>query len=245
MNEPAIITAPVSRHLEVTDVAESIRYYRDVLGFEVRRELTSAGEPAEVVSGPARLTLGTSTHGSNMAKATVFLEVSDVGAMRDALVARGALPSDVDDVNHIKIRLFAVHDPDDNLLLFGRSFAAPNDAVEQRSLRKVMPELPLTDVPAGVAHYRDVLGFSINYQQADLGVTDRDGMRLLLIARTARHTGIGSCCFYVVDADALHAELTANGAHVQGEPVSQPWGLREFVVLDPEGNRLSFAQTFE
>jgi uncharacterized glyoxalase superfamily protein PhnB len=37
----------------------------------------------------------------------------------------------------------------------------------------------------------------------------------------------------------------AAGANVQGEPVSQPWGLREFTVLDLEGNRLSFAQTFE
>jgi uncharacterized glyoxalase superfamily protein PhnB len=108
-----------------------------------------------------------------------------------------------------------------------------------------MPELPLGDVAAGVAHYRDVLGFEVNYQQSDLGVMDRDGMRLLLIERTARHTGIGSCSFYVTDADALHAELVAKGADVQGEPVSQPWGLREFKVLDLEGNRLSFAQTFE
>jgi uncharacterized glyoxalase superfamily protein PhnB len=112
-------------------------------------------------------------------------------------------------------------------------------------LRKVMPELPFTDVLAAVAHYRDVLGFAVNYSQHDLGVMDRDGMRVLLIARTARHTGIGSCSFYVADADALHAELVAKGADVQGPPVSQPWGLREFRVLDLEGNRLSFAQTFE
>ena len=108
-----------------------------------------------------------------------------------------------------------------------------------------MPELPFTNVPAAVTHYRDVLGFEVNYAQHDLGVIDRDGMRLLLIARTAQHTGIGSCSFYVADADALHAELTVRGANVQGPPVSQPWGLREFKVLDPEGNRLSFAQTFE
>jgi hypothetical protein len=32
---------------------------------------------------------------------------------------------------------------------------------------------------------------------------------------------------------------------VQGEPVSQPCGLREFTVSDPEGNEITFAQTFE
>ena len=29
-------------------------------------------------------------------------------------------------------------------------------------LTKIMPELPLDDVPAGIANYRDVLGFQIN-----------------------------------------------------------------------------------
>ena len=112
-------------------------------------------------------------------------------------------------------------------------------------LEKVMPELPLDDVPAAVAHYRDVLGFRVNYQQHDIGVMDRDAIRVLLIARTERHRGIGSAYVYVENADALCAELRAKGANVQGEPVSRPWGLREFEVLDPEGNRLTFGQPFE
>ncbi len=114
-----------------------------------------------------------------------------------------------------------------------------------RMFDQIMPELPLTDVPAGVAYYRDVLGFSVNYQQHDLGVMDRDIVRLLLIGRTERHTGIGSCYVYVRDADALHAELVARGANVQGQPISRPWGLREFRVLDPEGNQITFGQPFE
>lgn len=112
-------------------------------------------------------------------------------------------------------------------------------------LEKIMPELPLDDVAAGVSHYRDVLGFSVNYEQNDIGVIDRDSVRILLIARTKRHQGIGSCYVYVGDADALYAELVAKGANAQGKPISQPWGLREFSVLDPEGNRLTFGQPFE
>ena len=112
-------------------------------------------------------------------------------------------------------------------------------------MQSIMPELPLDDVPAGVRHYRDVLGFQVNYEQEDIGVLDRDEARLVLIARTPRHTGIGSAYLYVRDADALHAELLMKGADVQSEPVSQPWGLREFSVLDPEGNRLTFGRPFE
>ena len=59
---------------------------------------------------------------------------------------------------------------------------------------------------------------------------DRDDVRLLLIARTERHKGIGSAYVYVENAAALCAELRNKGANVQGEPVSQPWGLREFRV---------------
>jgi uncharacterized glyoxalase superfamily protein PhnB len=87
--------------------------------------------------------------------------------------------------------------------------------------------------------------FCVNYQQHDISVMDRAVVRLLLIARTERQTGIGSCYVYVRDADALHAELLAKGAKVQGEPASRPWGLREFRVLDLEGNQLTFGQPFE
>jgi hypothetical protein len=34
-------------------------------------------------------------------------------------------------------------------------------------------------------------------------------------------------------------------ADVQGEPVSHPWGLRDFQVLDLEGNRVTLGQPFE
>jgi predicted enzyme related to lactoylglutathione lyase len=112
-------------------------------------------------------------------------------------------------------------------------------------LDQIMPELPVSDVAGGVAYYRDVLDFSVNYQQHDIAVMDRDVVRVLLIARTEQHTGIGSCFVYVRDADALHAELVAKGAKVQGEPVRRPWGLREFRVLDPEGDQLTFGRPFE
>jgi uncharacterized glyoxalase superfamily protein PhnB len=117
------------------------------------------------------------------------------------------------------------------------------DVSVRRMFDQIMPELPLKDVAAGVAYYCDVLGFSVNYQQRDLGVMDRDVVRVLLIARNERHNGIASCCVY--DADVLHAELVAKGANVQGEPISRPWGLREFRVLDLEGNQLTFGQPFE
>lgn len=237
----ATITAPVSQHLTVSDIERSVLFYRDVLGFEMRGDLEGH---AEVVRGPARIELSRAT-GPHSDRRVLFFETDDAAAMRSALAAAGAEPSALADVNWIKIRMFEVRDPDGHVLWFGTSYAEPNAPRAEQSLRKIMPELPLTDVPAGVAYYRDVFGFTVNYAQHDIGVMDRDKTRLLLIARTPHHTGIGSCYFYVHDADALHAELVARGANIEGEPVSQPWGIREFKVLDLEGNRLTFGQTFE
>ena len=227
----------------MTDIARTVAFYRDALGFEVHAH---PGQPPELTLGPARITLGAADpRDRRRNRSILFFETDDVAATYDILAARGAKPTIPEDVNWIKMRMIEVRDPDGHTLWFGNGFAGPDKPQPQRMLRKVMPELPFTNVPAGVTHYRDVLGFEVNYAQHDIGVMDRDGMRVLLIARTAKHTGIGSCSFYVADADALHAELAARGANVQGPPVSQPWGLREFRVLDPEGNRLSFAQTFE
>jgi len=112
-------------------------------------------------------------------------------------------------------------------------------------LQKIMPEFPCDNVDAAVAYYRDVLGFKVNYAQHDIGVMDRDRVRLLLITRTERYRGIGSCYIYVEDADRLHAELSAAGAKVLDAPVSRPWGLREFHVEDLDGNQITFGEPFE
>lgn len=254
-----IITSPVSRHLVVSDIARSVAFYCDVLGFDIASDTSKSSVPslAEVVYGPARiqfytqegLVVDSSGPLSPRGSAMVFFEVDDVQKMHAAITARGGNPTRPEKVNWIKIALFEIRDPDGHALWFGRSYHEFYSNLHTESgesqLRKIMPIIPLSDVPAGIAWYRDVLGFSINYAQHDLGVMDRDSVRLLLVARTPQHTGIASCDTYIRDADALYQELLAKGAHIPAPPVSQPWGLREFHVIDPEGNTLTFSQTFE
>ena len=68
---------------------------------------------------------------------------------------------------------------------------------------------------------------------------------MLLVQRGERYKGIGAAEFYIHNADVLHAELRAKGANIQTEPVSHPWGIRDFRVFDLDGNELIFAETFE
>jgi hypothetical protein len=52
-----------------------------------------------------------------------------------------------------------------------------------------------------------------------------------------------SCYLRVLDADQLHAELSNLQLPVQGiprltTPANQPWGMREFTIVDLSGNLL-------
>ena len=242
---PPAIGSPVSRELAVADLDRSVAFYRDVLGFEHRGG-------GELVSGPARVRLVAAAAARDSAgrerprgAAILFLQTVDVAAMRERVAARGGAPSELEKVNWIKMQVFQVRDPDRHTVWFGQSFQQPEGPKDPaRQLRQALPVLPVADVAAAIAHYRDLLGFHVNHAQHDLGVMDRDDITLLLVPR-ATDGARAATEFYVRDADALHAELTGRGARVEGEPVSQPWGLRTFRVLDRDGNQLIFAQPFE
>lgn len=244
---PAMV-APVMRFIGVADTARSAHFYRDVLGFEVRDQAGAL----EALYGPARIRFGSQDHQPDgwgepppAGSAIIFFQTADVAAMHAAIRARGGAPSPLEKVNWIKMRMFEIRDPDGHALWFGQSYDVPHTPGPPAMMQKALPELPFDDVAAAVAHYRDVLGFRINYQQHDLGVMYRDEITVLLIARPESHTGIGSFYVYIQDADALYAELRSKSANVQDEPVSRPWGLREFRVFDLAGNRITFGQPFE
>jgi uncharacterized glyoxalase superfamily protein PhnB len=252
----AIIVSPVSRHLVVSNVAKSIDFYRDSLGFEVPEVKAGGSAFPEVVYGPARILFHSSEKPVESTgflrppgKTMVFFETDNVHAMYSDLKQRGANPTEPEKVNWMKMEFFEVCDPDGHRLWYGKSYHENFEDMHtppgKGQLRQIMPEFPFSNVPVAVTYYQEVLGFSVNYQQHDLGVMDRDEVRLLLLERTENHTGIGSCYIYIQDADRLYEELLTKGANVLGEPISHPWGLREFQVLDLEGNRISFAETFE
>lgn len=231
MNAKPAIVAPVMRFIGVTDTTKSIAFYRDILGFEIREESGSI----EAVCGPARLQFGAQDYAPGhrdeprpLGSAVLFFNSSDVDAMHAAIRTRGGAPSEIEKVNWIKMRLFEIRDPDGHILWFGQSYDQPGRPRPPAMMLRTLPEMPVLGVAAAVAHYRDVLGFRINHQQDDLGVMDRDRITVLLIPRTDDRPGIGATYVYVEDADALYAELRAKGANIQGEPVSHPWGLRDF-----------------
>lgn len=46
------------------------------------------------------------------------------------------------------------------------------------------------------------------------------------------------------DVDGIHARLCAQGLCAASDaPTDKPWGVRSFMIADPDGNTVSFAKT--
>ena len=101
------------------------------------------------------------------------------------------------------------------------------------------------DMAKSVEHYRDALGFTVTFQYGQptfYACLCRDEVSLHLLAaqETKRLPGNGGICVFVNDVDWVHADLVARGAKVIKPPQNYDYGMREFNVVDLDGNHLTF-----
>lgn len=106
------------------------------------------------------------------------------------------------------------------------------------------------DVLASVAWYRDVLGFEIAFTYGEpvfyAGVERGDVLiHLQAASDTTRQCGQGAINIFVTKVDALYGDFKANGADLPMTPGDRPYGLRDFSLSDPDGNRLTFGEEID
>jgi predicted enzyme related to lactoylglutathione lyase len=91
--------------------------------------------------------------------------------------------------------------------------------------------------------YRDVLGLAI---YREFGPPDDPGVVFFLGAGLLEVSGHSDSApgqsvmiwLQVRDVDAEHERLAAAGVRVLREPVTEPWGLTEMWIEDPDGVRI-------
>jgi uncharacterized glyoxalase superfamily protein PhnB len=95
-----------------------------------------------------------------------------------------------------------------------------------------------------LAYYHDKLGFTVSF-------TWEDPPRYicLCLGDAAIHLNSYSppaaamvICIFCRGVDALHDNLVARGANISREMVTHPYGMRDFIVTDPDGHQLVFGQ---
>ncbi len=101
---------------------------------------------------------------------------------------------------------------------------------------------PVHDMAAALAFYRN-LGFKAEDWDGYAWVTNNDDevLHLALISDLDVEANRAAGYWHVQDVDAWHSAWTTVGVDV-GAVEDQPWGMREFLVVDPSGNRLRVGQ---
>ncbi|HKJ56333.1 MAG TPA: VOC family protein [Nitriliruptoraceae bacterium] len=112
----------------------------------------------------------------------------------------------------------------------------------RRIVRQVQPQLPVTDLPRAMAFHRR-LGFDVEAYEggghAFVMDSDTELWHLREVDDLAGGTNQAALYAHVRDPDALRARLADEGLD-PSPVVSEPWGMREFSLTDPDGNLLRF-----
>jgi predicted enzyme related to lactoylglutathione lyase len=109
---------------------------------------------------------------------------------------------------------------------------------KQTYLAAPVPELPVVDVERAQQHYRDVLGFQVNWTYADKTISgiSRGDVSIFIRQRTPPFEPAVHWIF-APDIEASYEELKSAGANIVEPLEKKPWGLRQFTLEDLDGNR--------
>ena len=119
-------------------------------------------------------------------------------------------------------------------------------------LTRAVPVLWVANVETSAGFFRTTLGFSVDFLHGEppfYGSVSRDGACLhlkfvhepVLAVGAQDRDGFISAFIEVENVKALYAEYVAAGATFDQKLKKQAWGGRDFVVRDPDGNRICFA----
>jgi catechol 2,3-dioxygenase-like lactoylglutathione lyase family enzyme len=109
---------------------------------------------------------------------------------------------------------------------------------------RVAPTIPVTDIDHALRFYRDVLGFVVAFTNGDpvsFAVIKQGDAQLHLGVQPGK-AGSMHAHLMVDDLDGIHNALRQAGIPIRQPPTIQPWGLRDLVVADPDGNSFEIAE---
>lgn len=115
----------------------------------------------------------------------------------------------------------------------------------QEHLLRGIPVLASLDIKKTVAFYKTKLGFNrIGYLDDNYAVIARDQFVVHFWKCDDKiHPENTSCYVDVKDIDTLYTELkTQDVIHPNGTLEDKPYGMREFAILDLDGNMIKFGQ---
>jgi uncharacterized glyoxalase superfamily protein PhnB len=112
-----------------------------------------------------------------------------------------------------------------------------------------MPSCTVTDVPKAIEFYRDTLGFACTFTNGDpicFAIMKRDVVELgLQTQRLGGVPGKNGCYIKLAGVDALYSEYQRKGVTIVHPLRTEEYGMKEFMITDPEGNTINFGEPVE
>jgi DNA-binding transcriptional MerR regulator len=112
------------------------------------------------------------------------------------------------------------------------------------TFERAIPVLASLDLEATQRFYVDKLGFTAGPLYPDYAICERDGVQVhFWLTEDEDIPKATSCRIDVVGIGRLYEEMRDAGVvHPNGSLTEQPWGFREFAVLDGDGNLIKFGE---
>jgi catechol 2,3-dioxygenase-like lactoylglutathione lyase family enzyme len=111
---------------------------------------------------------------------------------------------------------------------------------------RTAPTVPVTDLERALGFYVGVLGMTETFRNGDpvgFVIVERDIAEIhLSLDRDHRASTENVLHLMVDDADAVFEQVTARGVRIVKGVRDADYGLRTFVMADPDGNRIDVGQ---
>ncbi|MEZ0256714.1 MAG: VOC family protein [Chthoniobacter sp.] len=103
-----------------------------------------------------------------------------------------------------------------------------------------VPVFLVSNLVASLQHYQNILGFSHDFSFGDYAGVKLGNVGIHLTQSSERPIGKSTAYIFCDEVDSYCAEIKGKGAILRNEPQDWPYGMREFIALDPDGNQLAF-----
>jgi uncharacterized glyoxalase superfamily protein PhnB len=112
-------------------------------------------------------------------------------------------------------------------------------------LEMAVPILPVTNLLDALDCYEHVLGFQVGWrwgEPARLASVCRDRVELNLSQSPKAKPEASMVYLKMAGVDAYYKHIIVAGAKVEVPLGDRPYGMRDFKIVDPSGNELSFGE---
>lgn len=104
------------------------------------------------------------------------------------------------------------------------------------------PNLPVKDLDRACTFYSEVIGLTEIQKAPEYGlaIVSRQGAEVALFQAEAPVAQ--GAYIYVKGVDLLYAQCQSKGANIDRELTTHPYGIRDFVVKDPDGHLIGIGE---